>query len=120
MGSGGDNPDPNSQMSSAWRIPKREKVHGYYPTQKPLRVVRRALLAPTLEGDLILHPFCGSGTTGVAAKELSRFFAGAEFEEEFAFTHRYCSLAINRATGRAFSPEPPPRAKAEANACRLW
>ena len=74
----------------------------------------------TLEGDLVFDPFCGSNTTGVAARELSRFFAGAEFEEEFAETHRGCSLAINRATGRAFSTEPPPRAKAEANACRLW
>ena len=80
-------PDPGSQMSSVWRIPtvsKREKVHGYHPTQKPLRVVRRALLASTLEGDLVFDPFCGSGTTAVAAKELTRFFVGAELEEEFA------------------------------------
>jgi site-specific DNA-methyltransferase (adenine-specific) len=59
-------------------------VHGYHPTQKPLRVVRRALLASTLEGDLVFDPFCGSGTTAVAAKELTRFFVGAELEEEFA------------------------------------
>ena len=74
-------------MSSVWRIPtvsKREKVHGYHPTQKPLRVVRRALLASTREGDLAFDPFCGSGTTAVAAKELNRFFAGAELEEEYA------------------------------------
>jgi site-specific DNA-methyltransferase (adenine-specific) len=80
-------PDPGSQMSSVWRIPtvpKREKVHGYHPTQKPLRVVRRALLASTREGDLVFDPFCGSGTTAVAAKELNRFFVGAELEEEFA------------------------------------
>ena len=82
-----NSPDPGTQMSSVWRIPsvsKREKVHGYHPTQKPLRVVRRALLASTLEGDLVFDPFCGSGTTAVAAKELNRFFAGAELEEEFA------------------------------------
>ena len=74
-------PDPGSQMSSVWRIPtvsKREKVHGYHPTQKPLRVVRRALLASTLEGDLVFDPFCGSGTMAVAAKELNRFFVGAD------------------------------------------
>ena len=35
-------------------------------------------------GDLVFDPFCGSGTTGVAAKELGRFFVGAEMEEEFA------------------------------------
>ena len=80
-------PDPGSQMSSVWRIPtvsKRETVHGYHPTQKPLRVVRRALLASTLEGYLVFDPFCGSGTTAVAVKEPNRFFVGAEFEEEFA------------------------------------
>jgi site-specific DNA-methyltransferase (adenine-specific) len=82
-----NSPDPASQISSVWRIPsvsKREKVHGYHPTQKPLRLVRRTLLASTREGDLVFDPFCGSGTTAVAAKEVNRFFVGAELEEEFA------------------------------------
>jgi site-specific DNA-methyltransferase (adenine-specific) len=82
-----NSPDPSAQMSSVWRIPavpKREKVHGYHPTQKPLRLVRRALLASTCEGDLVFDPFCGSGTTAVAAKELNRFFVGAELEKEYA------------------------------------
>jgi site-specific DNA-methyltransferase (adenine-specific) len=57
---------------------------GYHPTQKPLRLLRRALLASTREGDLVFDPFCGSGTTAVAAKELNRTFVGAELEEEFA------------------------------------
>ena len=65
-------------------MPKREKLHGYHPTQKPLRLLRRALLASTKEGDLVFDPFCGSGTSGVAAKELGRFFVGAEKEEEYA------------------------------------
>ena len=79
--------DPSAQVSSVWRIPatpRREKRHGYHPTQKPLRLLRRVLLASTHEGDLIFDPFCGSGTTGVAAKELGRFFVGAEKEGEFA------------------------------------
>jgi site-specific DNA-methyltransferase (adenine-specific) len=79
--------DPGVQMSSVWRIqavPRREKLHGYHPTQKPLRLVRRDILASTNEGDLVFDPFCGSGTTGVAAKELDRFFVGTEMEEEFA------------------------------------
>jgi site-specific DNA-methyltransferase (adenine-specific) len=85
--------NPSVQVSSVWRIPtvpKREKLHGHHPTQKPLRLVRRALLASTCEGDLVFDPFCGSGTTGVAAKELGRFFVGAELEEEF------CELAGRR------------------------
>jgi site-specific DNA-methyltransferase (adenine-specific) len=86
-------PNPGSQMSSVWRLqpsPKREKLHGYHPTQKPLRLVRRALLASTREGQLAFDPFCGSGTTAVAAKELGRFFVGAELEKEF------CELAALR------------------------
>ena len=79
--------DPNSQVSSVWRfpsVPMREKRHGRHPTQKPLRLLRRAILASTTEGELVFDPFCGSGTMGVAAKELGRFFVGAETEEEYA------------------------------------
>ena len=82
-----NSPDPGAQMGSVWRIstvPKREKRMGHHPTQKPLRLVRRALLASTREGDLVFDPFSGSGTTAVAAKELGRLFVGAELEEEFA------------------------------------
>jgi site-specific DNA-methyltransferase (adenine-specific) len=85
--------DPTSQISSVWRIPpvpKREKRHGSHPTQKPLRLIRRALVASTREGDLVFDPFCGSGTSGEGAKELGRFFVGAELEEEF------CELAQRR------------------------
>ncbi len=82
-----NSPNPDAQVSSVWRlpsVPKSEKLLGYHPTQKPLRLVRRALLACTREGDLVFDPFCGSGTTGVAAKELNRTFVGAELEEEYA------------------------------------
>ena len=85
--------DPRSQVSSVWRISppsRREKLHGRHPTQKPLRLVRRALLACTREGDLVFDPFCGSGTTAVAAKELNRTFVGVELEE------RYARLAARR------------------------
>jgi site-specific DNA-methyltransferase (adenine-specific) len=88
-----NSPDPTGQVSSVWRIqtvPRSEKFHGYHPTQKPLKLVRRTLLASTQEGDLVFDPFCGSGTTAVAAKELDRFFVGAELEEE------YCELAGRR------------------------
>jgi site-specific DNA-methyltransferase (adenine-specific) len=46
--------------------------------------LRRAILASSREGDLVFDPFCGSGTSGVASKELGRFFVGAEQEEEYA------------------------------------
>ena len=79
--------DPAGQVGSVWRMPppsRREKLHGRHPTQKPLRLVRRALIACTREGDLVLDPFAGSGTTAVAAKELNRSFGGAETDEEYA------------------------------------
>ena len=79
--------DPTSQVSSVWRlptVPMREKSQGRHPTQKPLRLLRRAILASTQEGELVFDPFCGSGTTGVAAKELGRCFVGAEREGGFA------------------------------------
>jgi site-specific DNA-methyltransferase (adenine-specific) len=50
----------------------------------PLRLVRRAIVASSREADLIFDPFCGTGITGVAAKELGRFFVGAEKEEKYA------------------------------------
>ena len=60
-----------------------EKLHGRHPTQKPLRLVPRALIACTREGDLVFDSLCGSGTTAVAAKELDRSFVGAELEGGF-------------------------------------
>jgi site-specific DNA-methyltransferase (adenine-specific) len=82
-----NNPDTGMHASSVWRIPtvtRREKLHGYHPTQKPLRLVRRALLASTSEEDLVFDPFTGSGTTGVAAKELDRFFVGRSWRRSSA------------------------------------
>jgi site-specific DNA-methyltransferase (adenine-specific) len=106
-----NSPDPGSQLSSVWRIPSvpgREKLHGYHPTQKPLRLVRRAILASSREGDLVFDPFCGSGTTGVAAKELGRYFVGTELDREYAelaarrigATERGVMLGEIRAIGR--------------------
>lgn len=90
--------NPGRQMSSVWGIhtvPRQEKRHGYHPTQKPLRLLRRILLASTDEGGLVFDPFTGSGTTAVAAKELNRAFVGAELEEEFA---RLAGARISGAT----------------------
>lgn len=77
--------DPTAQVSSVRRIPivpKVEKLHGYHPTQKPLRFLRRALLASMEEGNLAFDPYTGSEITAVA-KELNRAFIGVELEEEF-------------------------------------
>jgi len=74
------------QMRSVWSIPttpKREKSHGQHPTQKPVEVLRRLIALCTLEGDVVLDPFCGSGTTGVVCALLGRKFIGIDLDAEF-------------------------------------
>lgn len=71
------------QMRDVWNIttPKKsEKKHGKFPAQKPLELLRRIIKASTSEGDVILDPFNGSGTTGIAALELNRNYIGIDNE----------------------------------------
>ena len=75
-----------SQMTDVWRIPAVgmwEKTCGKHPTQKPLRLLYRIILASTNEGDTILDPFAGSSTTGIAANLLNRNFIGIEQDSSF-------------------------------------
>ena len=77
---------PNTQMRSVWSIPtpsSQEKIFGKHPTQKPLALLERIIMASTNKGDLILDPFMGSGTTGVAAIKLGRRFVGIDKEKEY-------------------------------------
>lgn len=83
-----EDPFKNSgrQMRSLWSIPltpKREKTFGKHPTQKPQELLKRIIFSCTKEGDLILDPFCGSGTTGVVAKQCNRKFIGIDSERSF-------------------------------------
>ena len=74
------------QMKDVWLIPlvtREEKKFGKHPTQKPLALLERIILASTNEGDLILDPFNGSGTTGLAALKLNRKYIGIEKEAEY-------------------------------------
>lgn len=78
------------QMKSVWHdiwvlptVKKEEKIFGKHPTQKPVELIRRAVLASSNPGDLVFDPFCGSGTTGVVCKEEGRRFVGIDDEEKF-------------------------------------
>ena len=74
------------QMKDVWTgalTPQREKIFGKHPTQKPLYLLEKILLASTREGELVLDPFCGSGTTGVACKLLRRKFIGIDNDRDF-------------------------------------
>lgn len=98
---------PHTQMRSVWAIgtPKAaEKTFGKHPTQKPLDLLRRIVSASTNVGDLILDPFMGSGTTGVAAIELGRKFVGIDNAPNFvelAKKRLYSTFqAINKEDGQ--------------------
>ncbi len=77
---------PNMQMRSVWAIgtPKpAEKIFGKHPTQKPSALLNRIVLASTNKGDIILDPFTGSSTTGLAAHLQDRKFIGIDTEKQF-------------------------------------
>lgn len=81
------------QMRSVWSIntPKpSEKKFGKHPTQKPIALLDRVILASTNEGDLIIDPFTGSSTTGLSALSHNRKFVGVDLEKD------YLDLSIKR------------------------
>ncbi|MCC6708340.1 MAG: site-specific DNA-methyltransferase [Gammaproteobacteria bacterium] len=91
------------QMKNVWRFTAPgtgEKRHGKHPTQKPLALVERCLLASTHPGDLVLDPFAGSASTGVAALGAGRRFIGAEIDTN------YCKLASKRLTAADLARPP--------------
>jgi len=87
----GDWPDdkmkvPNKQMRSVWSIntPKAwEKKFGKHPTQKPLDLLERIVKASTNVGDVVLDPFAGSSTTGLAAVKHGRKYIGIDIEKDY-------------------------------------
>ena len=77
----------DTQMTDVWRLPAIapwEKTCTKHPTQKPLGLLSRIIMASTMTGAWILDPFAGSSTTGIAANLLGRRFLGIEKEEVFA------------------------------------
>ena len=83
----------NKQMKDVWTTSLTklsEKKQGKHPTQKPLEILKEIILASTEENDLILDPFCGSSTTGIAANKLNRKYIGIDNEK------KYLDLSIRR------------------------
>ncbi len=97
----------DKQMRSVWSIPlipKDEKEFGKHPTQKPLELLNRIISSSSNEGDWVLDPFLGSGTTGIVCSILNRNFIGIDLNKE------YLDVAIKRfkddkKDGLLFSPE---------------
>jgi len=85
----------SKQMRSVWHIPEDESVwvintpkpdekkFGKHPTQKPLDLLKRIVIASTNKGDIILDPFTGSSTTGLAAVANGRKFVGIDTERQY-------------------------------------
>jgi len=95
----GDFPEDNIkkpllQMRSVWSIPtlsREEKIFGKHPTQKPLALLKRIVKASTKDGDIILDPFNGGGTTGIASKVIgNRKYIGCDLDKQ------YIDLTIKR------------------------
>lgn len=83
----------NKQMKDVWTTSltkPSEKKQGKHPTQKPLEILEKIILASTHENNLILDPFCGSSTTGIVANKLNRKYIGIDNEKE------YLDLSIKR------------------------
>jgi len=70
------------QMRNLWEIPA-ERHKTPHPTEKPEKLLERIILIGSKEGDVILDPFMGSGTTGVVAKRLNRDFIGIEIDDKY-------------------------------------
>jgi site-specific DNA-methyltransferase (adenine-specific) len=74
------------QTRNTWHIPltpKKEKWAGEHPTQKPIELLRRVIMSCSKEGDLVLDPFVGSGTTSVVAKMLNRNSIGIDKDKKY-------------------------------------
>ena len=91
----------DKQMKDVWKLPaiqSWEKTCGKHPTQKPLSVLTRLILASTKPNAWILDPFTGSSTTGISANLLNRRFLGIDRELEFLEISKNRKLEIENQT----------------------
>jgi modification methylase len=100
------------QVRSDWFIPLctgEERLKGrdgkkLHPTQKPEALLARVILAASRPDDLVLDPFCGSGTTGAVAHRLRRRFVGIERDADYAQAARTRIAAVTPLAKPALAP----------------
>jgi len=73
----------NVPYTDVWTFPTVSTYKGKHPCEKPLELIKHIVKSSSREGDLVLDPFCGSGTTAVACKELNRNYICIEKEKEY-------------------------------------
>lgn len=77
---------PERTVSNVWKIPNlvgRKKERVGHPTQKPIKLINRIVEMTTNEGDIVLDPFMGSGTTAIACMNAKRNFIGFELDKKY-------------------------------------
>ncbi len=79
-----------AEMLSVWSGAKQDGSPNVHPTQKPVWVMAKPIAASSNEGDVVVDPFLGSGSTLIAAEQLGRKCYGIELDP------RYCDCAISR------------------------
>jgi modification methylase len=100
------------QVRSDWTIPLctgEERLKGrdgkkLHPTQKPESLLARVILAASRPDDLVLDPFCGTGTTGAVARKLGRRFVGIEREDAYARAAAKRIAAVEPLAAPALAP----------------
>src|SRR6187397_1781481 len=100
------------QVRSDWTLPLctgEERLKGrdgkkLHPTQKPEALLARVILASSRPDDLVLDPFCGTGTTGVVARRLGRRFIGVERETGYAAAAEKRIAAVEPLSAPSIAP----------------
>jgi site-specific DNA-methyltransferase (adenine-specific) len=99
----GDEELAADESGRVWTMtaPRREeKAHGSHPTQKPVSLLERVIEASTPEDALILDPFNGSGTTGVASLKLGRRYVGIDMDEKYLELSKKRLTEVERSSRR--------------------
>lgn len=100
----------DKQMRTVWSIPTpspEEKEFGKHPTQKPLNLLKRIILSSTKDSDVVVDPFNGGGTTGIACKTIgNRKYVGIDISKEYLdLTIKRFSKLVNQTTLFRFNYE---------------
>lgn len=78
-----NNPDKKQYYSKNQKMVQPKGKNKYHPTQKPIEYIKGLIELNSNEGDIVLDPFVGGGTTAIASKELNRKYIGYELKEEY-------------------------------------